>query len=690
MSDPAFDLQPLSDPISPTKQELEALEKKIFEQDIPTPLRKSKAARQHSDSSPDTHLEGNHFKIGEIYSPLNFLDNTSSPPSIDVQRVKREDLKVEEPLTPNDHLAAPKSVRFSDIIEEMNLEPNGRINTPVFDSKFFEDAFGPAYEAANRQLEQEKLIEADSTARVDVPIMDFSKSDPPWKEFERSQPTKRHNLQMSLICDIVGHISKWPGAKQAGAKLKWNPIPHNLAKVALEEKFQMDDTTWMCFVQVPENEVIDSSSMTWKPPGLRVLKEDEDDDDEVEKGVFQEETQDTSYLVKKRKLEMEERENVRTMPSLLEEQSKTKAKSKDLILASDKMQLRHPDIQEFSMLGGAFSAAGSVDNFMELRGTKKPKLADSSYFGAKPAVHNSPAQQNVPAQSRQAVQLPIRLSPVAKAPQLPAPTFPSLSTNITIIVASTLLKHRVLIRNLEKLLPSLNLVERDFSAHNITTWMPGSVTRSPIASPLDSEADIAVSPSMGIVITTLQKIKQKPLPGQKAKSAIRARLEKVSQRYERLVVFVSEGKSEEITDGLDENDCLGFSEFVGFACSLETLISVQYVGGGEETLSKWLVNCIVQNRAGGDMDLMVEETHWELFLRRAGLNAFAAQAIILALKAPDGVDAESPTKTGLFGLSAFVEMGRDQRVARFGDICGRRILEMASRIIDTPWGDLNV
>jgi hypothetical protein len=215
--------------------------------------------------------------------------------------------------------------------------------------------------------------------------------------------------------------------------------------------------------------------------------------------------------------------------------------------------------------------------------------------------------------------------------------------------------------------------------------MPGSVTRSPVKSPLDSEADIIVSPSIGIVITTLQKIKQKPLPGQKTKAAIRERLEQVSTRYEKLVIYVSEGRADETTNGLDANDCAAYGSFAGFALGLNSSIIVQFVGGGEGALSKWLASTIAQNRVTGESSLLEEETHWELFLRRAGMNAFAAQAIMAELKEPDGVNALSPSKAGLFGLPAFVDMALEQRITRFGPLCGRGLIERVSTVIDADW-----
>jgi hypothetical protein len=55
------------------------------------------------------------------------------------------------------------------------------------------------------------------------------------------------------------------------------------------------------------------------------------------------------------------------------------------------------------------------------------------------------------------------------------------------------------------------------------------------------------------------------------------------------------------------------------------------------------------------------------------------------LNAPEGVDPTSPTKAGLFGLAAFVEMAVEQRIARFGPLCGRGLLERVSAVIDAKW-----
>jgi hypothetical protein len=141
MSDPAYQLPILSDASSPTKYALEILESKIFEQDIPTPLRRSVATDLPNEVSSKTYAGDGIVKLGDIYSPLASLDNSETPPSIETRRIKREDFKVEEPLTPEGPVAAPKPDHFSNIVEKMELYPE---SSPTYENTFFEEAFGDA------------------------------------------------------------------------------------------------------------------------------------------------------------------------------------------------------------------------------------------------------------------------------------------------------------------------------------------------------------------------------------------------------------------------------------------------------------------------------------------------------------------------------------------------------------------
>jgi len=127
-------------------------------------------------------------------------------------------------------------------------------------------------------------------------------------------------------------------------------------------------------------------------------------------------------------------------------------------------------------------------------------------------------------------------------------------------------------------------------------------------SPLADEADIILSPATGILCTTLQKIKQRALPGQVGHAGVRERIQTIAARYERLIVYVSEGKSTNtgpVSDlhALDDRDCEALVSLTGFAATLNADVQITYVAGGEEELARWIVAATVRfgvNAAGTD------------------------------------------------------------------------------------------
>jgi hypothetical protein len=76
-------------------------------------------------------------------------------------------------------------------------------------------------------------------------------------------------------------------------------------------------------------------------------------------------------------------------------------------------------------------------------------------------------------------------------------------------------------------------------------------------------------------------------------------------------------------------------------------------------------------------------SQWEIFLRYAGANAFAAQVILSKLKQQDdGMTGESED----FGLMEFVKMTPQQRLEKFERLLGgRKLLERVGAQIDMKW-----
>lgn len=121
---------------------------------------------------------------------------------------------------------------------------------------------------------------------------------------------------------------------------------------------------------------------------------------------------------------------------------------------------------------------------------------------------------------------------------------------------------------------------------------------------------------------------------------------------------------------------------------------VVYVGGGTETLAKWVAAVVCDYAAEAEAVrglVLPVETLWEVFLRRAGMNAFAAQVVLGRLRVPDGVPAVGGGDESVFGLPLFVVMGRERRAELFGEVFGgRRVLDRVSEVLDEPWAPQDV
>lgn len=276
---------------------------------------------------------------------------------------------------------------------------------------------------------------------------------------------------------------------------------------------------------------------------------------------------------------------------------------------------------------------------------------------------------------------------------LPTPTLPSPLPKATIIISSILFSvQRKFIIELKQFYTDLSFIERDFST---------------LKSTLCYEADIITSPSTGLVLTTLQKIKQKPLPGQETLHyGIKERLIDLSIRYEHLIVLVAENSSVSgVARNLDDNDCLALSDMMGFATVLDADVQILYVPGGNQELAIWTVYCIALFRfdfvasisqSGGQQEprLIEDETLWEQFLRRAGLNAFAAQVVLAELRDPGApcpstgceVSSSALASAADTYLRAFVCMPPDERIRRFERLLGgRKVLARVNQALEQRW-----
>ena len=670
--------EPLTPPISPQLQPIEYFIPDNQVCTVPIPSDPSSQLSEDLRAVEDKLFGGANDTWLSDVQLLDILEQsevsaTNAPVS---PRHKISDLKVEVPLMleEEDSETLPPPVDFQCFQDSIDLVFTGlddRSDTTMFDDDF-EQTLQAIAATTMMSIEQEKLQVVDATARVSVPLMDFSIPGPDWDECRQNQAAMLQWIRVHHWDDF--EAPRWPVNRVSESKMVWVPWSRPVSKRLSVETIEAGvGVLEALLARTADTGVPNSSNFVWKQPGLAVLRDDDDDDDD-----------DDDY-------DDEDVESVSTKPSLAKEDLMTAIRRRKRLLDSQACQggtSAKPLTTEAAynncdagagpalLIGDEHGgAARLLENYMELHAPKRLKLKHSPFF--KSTTENPIRPTKTPSEAAPRIGTP-RIVPEMPCPQIKLPDTPLR------LIASVSVPRGVL-RRLDSLLPGAQLIDRDYNAHNSSIWLPGSVCRSEITSALADEADLIVSPSTGILLTTIIKLRQKPLPGTKGNSAIYSRIKKVSVRYERLIILVSEGITNEMeTVDMTPAAAEAFAIFLGFVASLETQGLVFYIAGGEDNLAKWAacMTCRYAADAVTQQYLLQRESGWELFLRRAGVNAYAAQVILGMLKEPYIVIGGQPFR----GLAAFIKLSDVERLTRFGDVLGgNRVLQRVSRVIDRNW-----
>ena len=615
--------------------------------------------------------------IGAIYSPLKGIkDLPSSPPD---DRLPPRNLKVEVPLVvaePRNLISrVPKHVPIQETLT--GLIPSFPPLLPDFNedeimeeiNTFFDETIKPIATKAERSIEQEQLQEADTTTRVKVPIIDFSLPRAPWNIINRlPQSDGKINRQDPFLQDMKASHFKdhvWLLSGSIERELQWTPFPAAMGRVELRESIHDDETLSRFLARQPP---IDTSLLVWKPEGLRLFDSNEQyDEQELEEGTFEEGT-DLRSLIRKRKIELSEAQ-------------------------TSSAEGQHYDVQSQGMFNLVDAerptVLNSLEDFMHVRSGNAHRKQRPFHQNVLPrsTVQNSAADTEI--HWRHNDESDEGAADKHLRPAIPYVTLSNKRSSFIMSVA--ILRNRRLVRELQKLLPAVEFIERDWSAHLQAQEIPLKSKQGTSATVPDlstDEADIIVSPSTGLILTTLQKIKQQALPGQIAQSSIRKRVRCTAPRYETLIIVISadshtnDHDQNSPTGELDHNDSEAIALFVAFCSNLEDDVQVIFIPSGSEELSRWVVSSMLKHSAPYSVQLIQDESQWELFLRRAGLNAFAAQAILSELNEKN----MGMKGNGDFGLTAFIKMSADERLARFeGLFGGRGLLSKINDVLEARW-----
>lgn len=593
-SPPTNNLPLVSDSSDSVRAETEILQSEIMAADSLT--------RKESDSSDSMLLDMIHSLS---FSPLS--EACARVPS----KRKAADLKVEGPLTPSIFSTSPmkklKSVSFATTLSELvSYEPWGQANADGNDDIASEDfeifaEIEPLAEKVSKSVGNEQLSGADTTARVDVPYIDSLLPVAPWVEYSRrNRDNCRYPTELESQTQFLRRIKReelkiapsWHGMSLPERQLQWGFLTTKISTLKLDETLHGETEMKKIISEAGTGSIATSSTQVWKRDGLRIL--DEDDENELE-SVLDEDSHDIQALSNKRKLELKEdmidtRHKKAVPPRHLPAGLEAKTTDTSQQLSQEQISRLKPtqgtkDDNGNELMFGGFSATSALHRFLETRGkvagsvradiVQKPFLSKSTHSVDIPKVQTStrPVEDGGNEMHKASFRDDERTkttNPLPSPINVPANLKPS-----SFLISSKFLQQRSLLRQIEHMFPNAEMVYRDYT-------LPHSPAK---------DADMILSPSTGLILTSLQQIKQRALPGQTERSPIKECLATLQSRYERLIVLISEGLGRELEElgssrPEDPRDSVALKAFEEFTSDMEGDVLVQYVPGGEKALAR--------------------------------------------------------------------------------------------------------
>ncbi|TLS28107.1 hypothetical protein PpBr36_00918 [Pyricularia pennisetigena] len=678
-----------SEPRSLLSDDLKAIEAHIFK----------------TDTKPQFEdLQMAHFSPVKDNLPTSTPEDDPAIPVLDHKRVN--DFKLELPLVAS-RIDEPQEIKlFIDDFEPplIDYEVENKDSTSL--TALLEiDASSQLQQAAERVrklAEQEQIEPLDGLARLALPVIDTTLPEADWKDVGEGEKQmlahiiKRNSEEFQL--------TKWRIDKRAERDLPWLMSLSSGIVLADDGLEEVDESILQQFYGF-EDDVLGISALAQKIKELAVLRRtDSLDDDDLEPAFAR-----TPTPIAKAVPVLPDPENSEDLISCIRKKRKA-LKALESPPFTKRIKGRESVNDEGTLLMADESPEGVklLASFLELNGHRKAALRQSQYFRASgdEASHgschanqsanvpdkNTSNKTNATLATKQSQQLatdtsgdvPSNATKPAPVPRIELPDFP-----LKLVVSISL--PRDLVRLLQTLLPGVELIERDYDAYNYSMWAAGTSAPSTIISTLGEEADITLSPGVGIILTATVNMRQGPLQGCDGDNILQRHVRKTCRRYERLVVLISDKSLDDTIQPMAPADERAFADFQAFAKGLQdvTDVSVFWVGGGQTSLAKWVASlateCASLETAPFYRLLCQSESHWELFLRRAGMNTFAAQIVCGLLQNPFG--AEATSVFGGSGLAAFVNMSASERAQRYKAVLGgRRVLDRVSEVVDQNWG----
>jgi hypothetical protein len=587
----------------------------------------------------------------------------------------------------------------------------------------------------NDKTKDEKADIKDKELRVAVPELEM-----PHFTDQRLQHSP-HELMEQAAGTMQSHLmTEDPKAEM---KMNWIPIPLAVMQFDLKEHVD-DDSSRLRFVEKPKK-VVRSEQLLYKEENPRILTlEDEEEEMKENLDLAKDDSApyQTATLPRRAKFativhptiasgtQNIECETYPTEPlSFVPLKRGLEACMNGSLWPNTQTipgpipsarRLKFANTQFTSESLNSFSGAGSLDAYLNLKGGrfKKPAIPISGYNdGRQPLslpgsteasdpIFTSQTILDGPPRKREGLRLagslrhPEESIEVPSTPGADDPTEPRMAVPMidplpgpcTIMIDSILVNNRGLTAFLER---------------------HGDSRLTVIYRELHGSPDMILNPKTCLTYTNLQALSQKNLPGQKPKpNALQIRLRAMALSFETVFVLISMPVSC-TSNALTQLSMMGdFAALCGSLVSGSTgrivpLWIPSNAGGGagrqiDTPLFVWTWSLIClhafdskvpssdSTQPGTAIPVIQDETVWELFLCKAGLNAMAAQVVLGMLRKPANALERlqqnlSAGEERSWGLGKFVSMGREQRTKMFGPVVGVNNVERLNTTFAASW-----
>ncbi|EFW21080.1 hypothetical protein D8B26_002661 [Coccidioides posadasii str. Silveira] len=699
-SSAGMEMELLSRPITPVMPEHTQVERALAI-DVDVFVGESSGLHRSSQNPLENFLEG---KSDQDDSPrVNLLCPR--------KRMLDESFKVEGPLTPPYSIkrrrAEEEGMHLTEIVQMMPIPeiclPNeGEILG--LDDVLKTSAL--CKENIELKLDKERIRGINADTRIETPKIVNLPPRPPWLLMDpaccqQDMMTKLHKTHDMTSHNQLSERDEWD--------LQWNPFPMGISRMAVEETIE-GHIELSEFLGPLEGEGDGRcESPKWPFPHGTWLGDDLDD-----------------YILEPSIAIERDALSLHPISDLVVSRNSAGLSGKKQIASSCFIQHRHVTGDEklhslidskSSLLSSNFSTTTQLSNFINLRGKTKQTNASSSPYFTKDAANVLEARENDKPDTSVLVShltLP--------APEIAEPPFP-----LSFVISTALLRtHRSVVQVLESLPSPKTLIFRDYHAmallsakltkgkHENATSFSSETSLQTLrpANCYDDDADIIISPTTAILLTKSQETTQLHLPGHSPlrsglgnilSSPLRERIFRVCSRYERLYVLIGHALNvaptgEEAIDAIRALE--SFCSSLAQSCNVVPLV----VPAAVEHLTQWIINLAKKHAmpvpwSGARPSLdgpahakipSEDATVWEIFLYHAGLNLFAAQAVLtwpvtslakFEEDAPPADIAASPYAT----LSRFVGLPPKERKRIYAPLIGERIASNISNQLDGEW-----